>query len=1341
MMPPGPGGPRKRRFWRYVLIAAGGGWLLLGFLFWYTSTDSFQAMVRRRLVTELERVTGGRVEVGSFHTTPFRFEVDVRDLTIHGREGAGEVPYAHVDRLVAEVKLISILGAEFGFQSVIFERPVVHIILYPDGTTNQPTPRVSSGESPVAKLFSFSINHLEVRTGKVLWNDQEIPLEFEATDVTGDMTYFLLRRRYEGSLRLGKVDTRAKDYRPVAWMAEARFGLGQNRLEIHSLKASAGRSQLEVSGRVEDFRDPRVSVTYKLTADVGEAAAIIRQPEVRRGLWETEGKGEWSLREFSSTGKMTIRDLDWRDANGALRGVAGSTDYAITSQRFMLTQIQAKVLGGTVSGDADITDWMRPAVTAKGSRKQKAEQKGSVNLRLKEISAQEVALALSSAARPLQRMRIAGAITGTVETRWRGSTHNADSQVALDVTAPSKLEPGQLPLNGHTHATYHAASGALDVSDLYAATRATEARASGTLSNRASLRCSVSTTSLSEWQPTLAALGYQDRIPVTLRGRASFNGLATGKLSDIAFSGRLQSQDFDWMIPSRSSAPAKELRWDFLDAEVQLSPHMLAARNGVLHHGKTTVDFNFNLNLQERKYSESSAFNAAMDLHEADISEVLAVAGYDLPVTGTGNLFVQASGTLGLPHGGGRVEIADATIRGEAVQRFQSRFSFSGRKLTLEDMRLAHNDAQVTGDGTYNFETRAFRFNVNGTNFDLASMKRLQIPPLSVGGRLDFALQGWGTPEQPTFNANLGARGLTLNGELVGDYKLDAVTSGAELGVTGRSQFKETQFDIDGDVLLRGDWASNIKLQFRGVDLDAILRAYARDRFSGHAVATGTLELRGPLRIPGSLAVTGNVSDFRAEVQQVKVQNRGPIHFTIANQVLDIQQLRLAGTDTDLTVSGSAQLNNSHELNLKAAGRAGLTLIQSFNPDFTTSGVVALDVAVTGILARPAIQGRLQILDGNISYRDLPSALSEMNGSLLFNQDRLEIENLTAHVGGGLVTFGGYATAYNRQLNFDLTLRTQDLRLRYPPGVSSTTNADLHFAGSPSAATLSGSILVNKLAVTPGFDFGAYLERSAQASALPQTNPLLNRIRLDVHIVTAPELQMQTAVVRLSGDADLHLQGTAAKPVLLGRADVIEGEVYFNGTKYRMERGDVLFTNPVTTTPVLDLQASTRVREYDITVNLNGEFDKLNMKYLSDPPLPTADIISLLALGQTQQESAQLQQSGQSSFAQQASSAALAEALNSALSNRSRSLFGISHIKIDPQGLNTVTSPTTTSPAVTIEQQVKENLTLTYTTSVAQTSQQIIQAEYTVSRNVSIVAIRDYNGVVSFEVRIRQRKK
>jgi translocation and assembly module TamB len=476
-------------------------------------------------------------------------------------------------------------------------------------------------------------------------------------------------------------------------------------------------------------------------------------------------------------------------------------------------------------------------------------------------------------------------------------------------------------------------------------------------------------------------------------------------------------------------------------------------------------------------------------------------------------------------------------------------------------------------------------------------------------------------------------------------------------------------------------------------------------------------------------------------VENFKVHNNGPIRFSVSSQALTIEQFRLIGEGTDLSVNGTVHLTGERELNLRAQGSMNLKLIEGFNPDFTSSGVATVDMTASGTVAKPLAQGRLQIAGGSVAYSDLPSALSDINGSLTFSQDRMQIETLTAHTGGGLVTLGGYATSYKGELNFNLTVQGQDVRLRYPPGISSTTTADLHFVGTPAASSLSGDITVNKLTMTPGFDFGAYLARSSQTNALPQTNPLLNQIRLDVHIVTTPELQMQTAIVRLSGDADLRLRGTAAKPVLIGRADVIEGEVYFNGSKYRLERGDVTFTNPVTTDPVLDLQASTHVRDYDITLILNGKVDKLNVTYRSEPPLPTSDIIALLALGRTTEESAQLQQSGSSPFSQEASSAILSAALNATVTNRVQRLFGISRIKIDPQGLNTETSPTQTGPAVTIEQQVANNLTITYTTSVSQTSQQVIQVEYNVTRNVSIVGLRDQNGVVSFDVRIRQRKK
>jgi len=1336
--------PSWRRFRNYLLLAGLVSLLLFGAMSWYATTDSFQALVRRRLVAQLERITGGHVDLGGIHTIPFRFQVEIRDLTIHGRESASEVPYAHIDRLVARVKLISILGAEFGFSSLVLDRPVIHIVLYPDGTTNRPPPRLNrtSPRASIEQLFSLSISQLEVRRGELLWNDQRTPFEFIANDVSADMSYSLLHRQYAGNLLLGKIDTTFENYRPVAWMAEAHFTLDEDGIQVKSLKATSGRSRLQGSGRLVNFRQPNVVAKYELTLDLGEASAVTRHTEIRQGVLQVTGEGSWSSAVFSSSGKLSVKNFDWRDRTLGLRGATLSSDYTVSPQRLAFSQLQAKLLGGEIVGDADVINWLNSAPTKKVAKGNAAdEQKGSVRLRVKNVSAFEIAAALSSAARPLSRLKLAGVASGRVESQWRGSLRNAETDITLDVTAPAQLKAGELPLNAHAKAKYRATPAELEVVEFNASTRATQVRAAGTLSSAAAMTLSVTTSDLGEWQPILTAVGYQERIPVVLQGHATFNGTATGKLSAIDFAGRLQSEDFDLLIPATSRAPKKNVHCDSLVADVQLSPHAFAANNGRLHHGQTTVSFDLSAGLEERQFIDSSSIAARIELRNADADEILALSGYDLPVSGTVNLFAQIEGTKADPRGNGRIELSDAAISGKLVQHLYSKLEFDRDEIALADLHLAYYDAHVTGAGAYNFSSHAFRFNLTGDNFDLAGIPQLQASRVRVDGHMDFTAQASGTLEQPAINANIHLRDLAFDHERAGDYTLEALTQGSDLRVTGHSQFKDAELNIEGKVQLRGDWPTTINLHFNHLDVDSVFRTYLKRRVTGQSAVAGDLQLRGPLRQPRELEVIANLSDVFADIEHIKVRNNGSISFTISHEFLRIQQFRLIGEGTDLSAGGTVQLDGEHELDLRAQGHASLQLIQSFNSDFTSSGEVAVDLTVGGTIGKPTTQGRLEVTNGSIAYSDLPSALSAINGSAVFNQDRLQIETLTARVGGGVVTFGGYATAYNRQLNFNLTLQTQDVRLRYPPGVSSMANADLRWAGTSAASVLSGDITIIKLAVTPGFDFGASLARAAQSSALPQTNPLLNRIRMDVHIVTTPELQMQTAVVRLSGDADMHLRGTAAKPVLLGRADVTEGEVYFNGTKYRMERGDITFANPVTTTPVLDLQASTHVRDYDITVNLNGSLDKLNLTYHSEPPLPVADIISLLALGQTQQQSAQLQQSGQSPFAQQASSAILAEALNSALSNRSRSLFGISHIRVDPQGLNTETSPTTASPAVTIEQQVKDNLTLTYTTNVSQTSQQIIQAEYNITRNISILGLRDYNGVVSFEVRIRQRKK
>ena len=1334
--------PGRRKFWKYVLALLLAGALVMAGVAWYSTTESFRRLVRERLIATLERATGGRVELGSIHVVPFHFQIEVRNLTIHGREQPGEIPYAHTDSLMAQVKILSLLRTELGLNYVVLDHPVIHIILYADGTTNQPQPQIKAASPKITmqRIFALSIHRFEVRRGELIWGDQRMPLDFAARDISTDLSYSLFHGRYEGNLLLGKVDTAFSGYRPLAWTAEAHFSLNKNRAQLHSLTATSGRSRLQASGEVEDFSQPKVDGSYNVTVDLAEAAAIVRRPEFRQGKVQFSGKGAWSAQNFSAAGEAVLSKLDWRDVPVGVHDANLSAQYNIDPRRLKFSQIEGHLLGGTVAGDAEVTQWLSDTAKTETAREKTTEQQnGIVNLRFKDLSAGEIAAALATASRPFQKIRPTGLASGTVEARWKGSVRNMEARFVADVVPPAQPSNAQFPVTGHAQGVYRFGPGELELADLTAWTRATQVHASGTLSSSAALKLSVTTTNLGEWQPVFTAAGYAGQIPVTLKGHASFTGTATGKISQIAIAGNLQSQDFETLIPATSHTPEKLVNWNALQADMQLSPSVFAVRNGVLSRDPDSLKFDFRAQLDHRQFKDDSSLQAHLDTQNADLPGILALFGYAYPVTGTVDLHMQVAGTRSAPQGQGTVRLRDGSIYGEPVERFSAELNFNGEEAQLTNIQLAHYDSTVTGSASFNPSSQGFHFNLKGDNFDLTRISELQRARIAVTGRADFVAEGSGTVEQPTLNASIQLHDLAFDQERAGDFTINAVSQGAELRITGQSQFERADLKIDGNVHLRGDWPADVYFRFHQLELDAVFRTYMHGAVNGHSRADGEVHMVGPLRRPRDLQFTANLDNLDADVEDVKIKNQGPIRFSIADQSLQIDQFHLLGQDTDISATGKVHLTGERQLDLRAQGRVNLKLIESFNPDFTSSGVVTVDLAVAGTFAKPAMQGRLKIENGAIAYIDLPSALSDINGSLIFNQDRLQVESLTAHTGGGLVTFGGFATAYNGKFNFDLTVRGQDVRLRYPPGVSATANADLHFVGTSSASILNGNIIVTKLAMTPGFDFGAYLERS-QTSALPPTNRLLNRIRLDVHITTTPELQMQTASLHLSGDADLHLRGTAGKPALLGRADIIEGEVQFNGTKYRLERGDVTFINPVTTTPVLDLQATTRVRDYDITLNLNGPIDRPNVTYRSEPPLPTADIIGLLAFGQTSEESAQLNQS-QSAFNSETSNAILSAALNATVSNRVQKLFGVSRIKIDPQGLNTETSSTQTGPAVTIEQQVKNNLTLTYTTNVAQASQQIIQVEYNITRNVSIVGVRDQNGVVSFDVRVRQRKK
>src|ERR1019366_4918504 len=309
---------------------------------------------------------------------------------------------------------------------------------------------------------------------------------------------------------------------------------------------------------------------------------------------------------------------------------------------------------------------------------------------------------------------------------------------------------------------------------------------------------------------------------------------------------------------------------------------------------------------------------------------------------------------------------------------------------------------------------------------------------------------------------------------------------------------------------------------------------------------------------------TFKIDAFSVEVERVPIASDGPVELSLANQTLTVQRCSLVSEDSRLTLAGSASFNGDRQLDLHADAHVNLKLVHIIDPDITSYGVTNLNLTVNGAMARPTIVGRVAIEHGGLSMIDVPSGLGDINGSLVFNRDRLEVENLTARSGGGLVTMSG-----------------TEIRFRYA-GISVTSDQKLRLVGTWQNANLNGDITVTRFAQIPSTDLRFAVAQASEPPRIPDPSSPLNDLHLDVRILSSSELTVQTSLAKLSGDVDLRLRGTAARPVLLGRINVAEGDIKLSGTKYHLDRGDITFTDPIRIDPVLDIQATTRVRDSDI---------------------------------------------------------------------------------------------------------------------------------------------------------------
>ena len=344
-----------------VLVVAG--------LLFYASTAHFANLVRQKVVSVLEDATGGRVEVQALRWNARHLSVEVDGPTIHGLEGPGEVPYAHVDRLYARAKVLSFFQARLGLDYLEADRPTIHLIIYPNGSTNQPTPKAKdkNSDATTRTIFDLQAGRAEVHNGVVLLNQRAMPFELAANNVGVVVTYAPGTGRYSGELNCADISAQKGTSAVVRSQLTLSVEAAEDGVNLKALHFATGKTNLDVSGTLSHFAHPQWTGKLDGTVALPEITALGVVEGFQRGSADLALTGAGSGgSEFVVDGKAKLANITYSIPYVLVDGLNATTGLHVTPDAITLPDFVGRPRqGGIVNATVRYANWQaaRPVMT------------------------------------------------------------------------------------------------------------------------------------------------------------------------------------------------------------------------------------------------------------------------------------------------------------------------------------------------------------------------------------------------------------------------------------------------------------------------------------------------------------------------------------------------------------------------------------------------------------------------------------------------------------------------------------------------------------------------------------------------------------------------------------------------------------------------------------------------------------------------------------------------------------------------------------------------------------------------------------------------------------------
>ncbi|MCC6277234.1 MAG: translocation/assembly module TamB domain-containing protein [Oligoflexia bacterium] len=578
-------------------------------------------------------------------------------------------------------------------------------------------------------------------------------------------------------------------------------------------------------------------------------------------------------------------------------------------------------------------------------------------------------------------------------------------------------------------------------------------------------------------------------------------------------------------------------------------------------------------------------------------------------------------------------------------------------------------------------------------------------PQVSLSGRITEATLGQEPIEDSDFRIQFGSQGMHLQSDLFNNKVNFSFSYPFGPGLPSALKFKSTNWDFS-------------KL------LGIVGKNPRRDYETNLTASIDVSNSKGSLWDGRGMA---EIKDLYVRRGNSHLRTRNPIKMKFDDGTVTLASTEIEGDQTQLTISGGR--SKSDLLNFTANGKIDLSLASFLTPFLKDmSGELSLSTQIAGSSQKPDILGSAFIKNGYFKIEEIPHPLENVEADILFSQSKAIVNRLVGNFASGRFALTGNAMFKGwADVPVDISGEVHSINLMIPEGLNTKGHLNLNFSGNWFPYLMKGTYDVESGLYSKNFDDDSGVGGVKRSSFLPQVILQKDFYPLDLNLTVNLNkgLQVKNTLMDAEVRGSVLVKGNPQFAVLLGELEAIpNGKIFFRENAFNISAARARFANPNQINPQLYAMASTRVRDWDVNMLVQGNLDKYKIELTSSPPLSEPKIVSLLALGLT--DDALDTQTSDSQLALQGYQAAGIALATNPLQTELKKRLGV-NVRLS-QSVDATKNVVT--PRVVAEKQWTPQLSTSFGRTIGDQVTQDVNIQYKLNRNFSILGSyegRDYD--------------